>query len=64
VSDVRGGSKGDLMCKIAVETPINLTKKQKELLRAFQETMKEGKYSHLPKKSSWFEGVKEFFEGM
>ena len=60
VTPVRGGAQGDLLCRVVVETPVNLTSKQKELLRDFQATMKGGKYS--PKQSSWFEGVKKFLK--
>ena len=59
VTPVRGGGVGDLLCRVVVETPVNLTGKQKDLLREFQTTMKGGKYS--PKQSSWFDGVKKFF---
>lgn len=59
VTPVRGGGVGDLLCRVVVETPVNLTGKQKELLKEFQTTMKGGKFS--PKQSSWFDGVKKFF---
>lgn len=59
VTPVRGGGVGDLLCRVVVETPVNLTGKQKDLLKEFQATMKGGKYS--PKQSSWFDGVKKFF---
>ena len=59
VTPVRGGGVGDLLCRVVVETPVNLTSKQKDLLKEFQATMKGGKYS--PKQSSWFDGVKKFF---
>lgn len=59
VTPVRGGGVGDLLCRVVVETPVNLTGKQKELLKEFQSTMKGGKYS--PKQSNWFDGVKKFF---
>ncbi|MAM00058.1 molecular chaperone DnaJ [Hydrocarboniclastica marina] len=66
VSPVRGGGPGDLLCRVMVETPVNLTKHQKDLLRSFQETLDEenGGHQHAPKKTSWFEGVKSFFEDM
>jgi len=66
VTSVRGGPAGDLLCRVMVETPVNLTKKQKELLREFQETLNEDRdgQKHGPKKSSWFEGVKNFFDDM
>ena len=63
VAPVRGGSTGDLLCRVVLETPANLTKKQKELLKKLQESFEqEGNQS--PKKSSWFEGVKNFLDDM
>lgn len=62
VVPVRGGSPGDLMCKVVVETPVNLSNKQKELLKEFQSTMTGDK--HSPRQSSWFEGMKNFFGDM
>lgn len=59
VAPVRGGGAGDLLVRVVVETPVNLSNKQKELLREFQTSTKGGKYS--PKQSNWFEGMKKFF---
>lgn len=59
VTPVRGGGVGDLLCRVAVETPINLTAKQKELFEELQKTMTGTK--HSPKQSSWFDGMKNFF---
>ena len=64
VAPVRGGSTGDLLCKVAVETPVNLTKRQKELLAELQTTFDEGDGKQSPRKNSWFEGVKSFFDDM
>lgn len=61
VSSVRGGGPGDLLCRVVLETPVNLNTKQKELLRQLQESLEKGK--HSPKRASWFEGVKKFFDG-
>ncbi len=63
VKSVRGAHVGDLLCKIIVETPVNLTGKQKELLREFDETMK-GNDKHSPRHTSWLDGVKKFFEDL
>ena len=65
VSPVRGGPAGDLLCRVMVETPVNLTKKQKDLMEQFQETL-DGKNgnNHGPRKTNWFEGVKNFFDEM
>lgn len=59
VKPVRGHSVGDLMCRVVVETPVNLTSRQKELLQELQESL-EGK-KHSPKSKGWFDGVKKFF---
>ena len=65
VAPVRGGGPGDLMCRVIVETPVNLSKKQKDVLREFQKTLEQdGDQKHAPKKHSWFEGVKSFFDDM
>lgn len=60
VAPVRGGGPGDLLCRVQVETPVNLTSAQRELLVKFQESLTGEK--HSPQKKSWFEGVKKFFE--
>ena len=62
VKGVRSQVSGDLMCRVVVETPVNLTKKQIELLRQFDETMDDDKRRHSPKSSHWFDGMKKFFE--
>ncbi|MDO8862590.1 molecular chaperone DnaJ [Haliea sp. E1-2-M8] len=64
VKPVRGGALGDLLCRAVVETPVNLTKKQKELLKEFQESLGQGGNAQSPRQSSWFEGVKAFFDDM
>lgn len=60
VTSVRGGGPGDLLCRVVVETPINLSARQKELLKELQGDLA-GKNS--PRQTSWFEGVKKFFDG-
>jgi len=65
VAPVRGGATGDLMCRVILETPVNLSKKQKDLLKEFQSTLEaDGDKKHAPKKHTWFEGVKSFFDEM
>lgn len=63
MKSVRGHATGDLLCRVVVETPINLSREQKELLTQVQESLDAGK-SHSPRSSSWFDGVKKFFEDM
>jgi len=64
VKPVRGGSVGDLLCRVELETPVNLTKRQKELLEELEQTMDEAGEKNSPRQSSWFEGVKNFFDDM
>jgi molecular chaperone DnaJ len=47
-----------------VETPVELTKHQRELLQQLQESLSEGGKKQSPKQNSWFEGVKNFFDDM
>lgn len=62
VKSVRGGDVGDLICRVVVETPVNLTARQKELLQEFEASLNGDR--HSPKASSWLDGVKKFFEDM
>ena len=64
VRSARGGGPGDLICKVSVETPVNLSKRQKELLNEFDESMRDSRSTHDPKATSWFDSVREFFEGL
>jgi molecular chaperone DnaJ len=64
VKPVRGGAAGDLLCRVAVETPVHLTKRQKELLQELQESMQDAGERNSPRQSTWFEGVKNFFDDM
>ena len=62
VKPVRGGATGDLFCRVVVETPVNLTEEQKELLRAFESSMQGSSSNHSPRERTWLDGVKRFFE--
>ena len=64
VRSVRGGTQGDMICKIVVETPVNLTRKQKELLQELDIAMQQGGKRHSPQTESWLDGVKGFFEDL
>jgi len=61
IKPVRGSVHGDLYCHVAVETPIKLTPRQKEILREFEAINAEDPGKHNPKAKGWFEKVKEFF---
>lgn len=62
VRSVRGPGTGDLLCTVVVETPVHLTRKQKELLREFGESVAGGGAQHSPEASSWLDKAKKFFE--
>lgn len=64
MKSVRGHGQGDLLCKVVVETPVNLTKEQKDLLTQLQTALETAKTNHSPRSTSWFDGVKKFFEDM
>ncbi len=64
VRSVRGGAVGDLICRTTIETPVNLNKQQKDLLRAFSDSLGNTSERHSPRASSWLDGVKKFFEDM
>ena len=62
VTTVRDPRTGDLFAKVAVETPVNLTNEQKELLSKFDKTVQAGGDKHSPRADTWFDTVKRFFE--
>ena len=62
IKGVRSGYTGDLFCHVAVETPVKLTDKQKDLLREFDRLTKEGGAKHSPQSKGWMDKVKDFFE--
>ncbi len=64
VKPVRGGPPGDLFCRIVVETPVNLTREQKTLLRAFDDSLAKSDRQHSPQEHGWLDGVKGFFEDL
>jgi len=62
VKPVRGGPVGDMMCKVLVETPVNLTKEQKALVQKLGESLTGGGKHHSPQEHSFLDGVREFFD--
>ncbi len=64
VRSVRSSSTGDLLCKVVVETPVKLDKKQKELLEELEQSMASDGKHHSPKSKSWLDGVKDFFDNL
>jgi len=60
---VRSQQHGDLFCHVVVETPVNLTERQQELLREFETLSQRDAARHNPRSKSWFDKVREFFAG-
>ena len=57
---LRGGPEGDMFIELAVETPVNLTSRQKELLREFEKLSEDNN----PESKSFFSSVKSFWDSM
>ncbi len=57
---LRGAGHGDMYIELAVETPVNLTARQKELLREFDRLSEENN----PESKNFFSKVKDFWDGM
>ncbi|MDO7936681.1 molecular chaperone DnaJ [Xanthomonas euvesicatoria] len=65
VRSVRSRSEGDLYCRVVVETPVNLTADQRELLQQFEATFTgEDARKHSPKSATFIDGVKGFWDRM
>lgn len=58
---LRGGTVGDMFIELAVETPVNLTPRQKEILKEFEDLSEE---NNNPESRSFFSSVKGFWDGM
>lgn len=57
---LRGSGSGDMMIELAVETPVNLTARQKELLREFEELSEE----NSPENKDFLKSVRNFWDSM
>lgn len=63
VKNVRNASfVGDLYCQVSVETPVNLTKRQRELLEELDTSISQGGSKHSPEESSWADKIKSFLD--
>jgi molecular chaperone DnaJ len=63
VKPVRGGARGDLFCRVVVETPVKLSAEQRALLERFDASLRTDTAGHSPRETGFFEGVKRFFAG-
>ena len=57
---LRGNGTGDMFIELTVETPVNLTARQKEILKEFDEIQAENN----PNSSNFFKSVKSFWDSM
>ena len=64
VKSVRSSVVGDLMCKVVIETPVNLSGAQKDLLKQLESGIEGKRSHHSPKETGFFDGVKKFFDDL
>ena len=57
---LRGGGIGDMFIELAVETPVKLTSRQREILKEFDQLSEDNN----PQGSSFFDTVKSFWDSM
>lgn len=62
VKPVRGGPVGDLLCRVRVETPVNLTRDQVDLVKKLEDSLVGAADTHSPQAQGWLDGVKTFFD--
>jgi molecular chaperone DnaJ len=62
VKSVRSGRHGDLICRVVVETPVRLTREQRELFEQLEATFAgDEAEKHMPQAKNWVDGVKQFW---
>ena len=61
VKPVRGGARGDLFCRVVVETPVHLSAEQRDLIRSLEKSLQTHPDKHAPRERGFLEGVKRFF---
>ena len=62
VKPVRSNARGDILCKVEVETPVKLSAQQKEILQQFQASLQTSNHKHQPQERSWLDAVKDFLK--
>ena len=61
MKSLRGHRRGDLLCKVVVETPVNLNAEQKVHLQNFADSLgEEYESKHSPKSKTWFDNMKDY----
>jgi molecular chaperone DnaJ len=64
VPKIRSNNVGDLLCRVIVETPVNLSQEQKDLLMQLEQSMVDNKQKYSPGSSSWLTKVKKFIDNI
>lgn len=64
VKPIRSHAQGDMLCRVVVETPVDLSSEQKDMLRQFQQSMSGDDNKQSPNKDSFFSAVRKFFDEM
>jgi molecular chaperone DnaJ len=59
---LRGTNRGDMIVELVIEIPVNLSKKQKDILMKFDEDTKES--NHNPQSTGFFIKLKEFWDDL
>ena len=62
VKSIRDATLGDLMCRVVVETPVNLNTEQKKILESLESTMHAGGKRHRPQEHGWVDKAKTFLD--
>lgn len=62
VKSVHSNDTGDLLCRVSVETPVNLTSEQKTLFTKLDELIMKNEKKHSPRAKNWFDNVRDFFK--
>lgn len=63
MSQLRSAARGDMFIQVVVETPVNLTRRQQELLREFEREAEKGEAKSSPESEGFLAKVAAFFEG-
>ena len=62
--ELQGKRRGDMFVEVTVETPVNLTKRQQELLREFEGAAGDGGSTHHPASTGFFAKMKELWDDL
>jgi molecular chaperone DnaJ len=62
IKSVRSAAVGDLYCHIVVETPVNLTERQRELLEEFEKISTGMDRAQTPRQKSFMDKLRDLFE--